>query len=1045
MPNFAKSRFVRACALLPLVWVLMVAGCATSPFSGGTPVSQVSVTLDISSGSLFTDATHQFTATVHNSSNTAVTWQVNGVVGGNATVGTIVNGLYTAPSSVPNPAAVTVAAIAQADTTKSASATITIMASIAVSVSPTAHNVQVSQQQTFTATVANDPQNQGVNWTLSGTGCTGAACGALSSSTSASGVAITYTAPSTVPSPATVTLTATSVTDNTKSSAATITVTAPPAITVNVSPTSASVQAPSGTQSFSATLTNDTQNKGVSWTLSGAGCSGATCGSLSSSTSASGVAITYTAPASVPAPATVTLTATSVADNTKSASATITLTAPPAITVSVSPTTATVQISGGSQVFTPTVTNDSQNQGVNWTLSGAGCTGAACGTLSANSSASGVGITYSAPVAVPSPATVTLTATSVSDNTKSASATITIAAFAGNISVAISPKRGGLTLGQTLNFTATVTNDVGNGGVTWSSATGGTFTNVTATTATYNAPAAAGVVTVTATSAVDNTKSASATIGVTDLAGMFTYHNDLSRDGVNAQEYALTTSNVTSATFGKLFSCAVDGAVYAQPLWVANLTIGGAKHNAIFVATTHDTIYAFDADASPCQQLWSKSLLGSGETWVDYSDTGSADIQPDIGIIGTPVIDPASNKLYVVAKSKISGNNCSTTSNCHQRLHALSLIDGSEPVTATEINSSISVPGTGDGSSNGNVAFNTKTQNQRPGLVLLNGVVYVTWASHGDNTPYHGWVIGFDKGSLQIVSTFNVNPNGSDSGIWMSGGAPSADSSGNLYFLTGNGTFDANTGGSDYGDSTVKLSTSPTLAVSSYFTPADQQNLEGGDTDHGSGGAAILVDQPAGSPHQHLVIGGGKEGNLFLLDRDNLGGYGANANPADSNAVQKFSIGNPIFATAAFWNNTLYIAGIFGQVQAFAFNTTTGQFATAPSSRSTGPLYGFPGATPSISATGASSNGIVWTQYNGQYCTNQSSACGPSVLHAYDATNLGNELWNSGTSAGNAVKFTVPTVANGKVYIGTRGNNTGGVSTSTSTPGEIDVYGLLPN
>jgi hypothetical protein len=428
---------------------------------------------------------------------------------------------------------------------------------------------------------------------------------------------------------------------------------------------------------------------------------------------------------------------------------------------------------------------------------------------------------------------------------------------------------------------------------------------------------------------------------------------------------------------------------------------------------------------------------------VDQNDVGTGDIQPDIGIIGTPVIDPATNTLYVVAKSKLSGGSCNPTSNCKQRLHGLSLIDGSEAVAGATIDGSISVPGTGDGSSGGNVAFNTRTQNQRPGLALSNGVVYVAWASHGDNTPYHGWVIGFNKTTLGIVATWNANPNGNDSGIWMAGGAPAADSSGNLYFLTGNGTFDAASGGLDYGDSTVKLSTGSGLAVASYFTPADQQSLENGDADHGSGGAAILVDQPMGSPHQHLLIGGGKEGNLFLLDRDSLGGYGANANPTDSNAVQKLNFGNGIFATAAFWNNSLYLAGVGGHVKAFAFNTGMGKFDTSPASQSTAG-FGFPGATPSVSATGAT-NGIVWALDNSEYCTQQSPGCGPAVLHALDASNLGSELWNSGSSAGNAVKFTVPTVANGKVYVGTRGNNAGGAANTTSTPGELDVYGLLPN
>ncbi len=624
-------------------------------------------------------------------------------------------------------------------------------------------------------------------------------------------------------------------------------------------------------------------------------------------------------------------------------------------------------------------------------------------------------------------------------------ASATTAASAGNISVTISPKRGGLTISQTMPFTATVTNDVGAAGVAWTTSSGG-FSSQSTSAATFVAPNSAGVVTVTATSVADGTKSATATIGVTDLAGMLTYHNDLSRDGVNSQEYALTTANVATATFGKLFSCATDGAMYAQPLWVANLPIQSGTHNVVFAATTHDTVYAFDADTNPCVTYWSKSLLGNGESYVSSSDVGTGDIQPDVGIIGTPVIDAASNTLYVVSKSKTSGTSCTPATSCFQRLHALSLIDGSEKFGGpVNITSAISVPGTGDGSSGGNVAFNTLRENQRPGLVLANGVVYVAWASHGDNGPYHGWVIGFNASTLAIAGMFNANPNGSDSGIWMGGGAPAADAAGNLYFLTGNGTFDANSGGSDYGDSTVKMSTTAPFSVAGYFTPADQQNLEGGDTDHGSGGAAILVDQPSG-PHPHLMIGGGKEGNFFLLDRDNLGGYGANFNPADSNAVQKFSEGNGIFSTAAFFNSALYIAGVGGHLKSFAFNTPTmGKFNTAQTSQSAG-TFGFPGATPSVSARGTT-NGIIWAMNNNAYCTQQSSSCGPTVLHAYDATNLATELWNSsqsaGDAAGNAVKFTVPTVANGKVYVGTRGNDSG--NGGTSIPGEIDVYGLKPN
>ena len=619
----------------------------------------------------------------------------------------------------------------------------------------------------------------------------------------------------------------------------------------------------------------------------------------------------------------------------------------------------------------------------------------------------------------------------------------------GNISVSLSPKRGGAVINQVLSLTATVTNDPGGAGVSWSVSSGGSLQNQTTSTASFSA-ATAGVYTITATSISDGSKSASVTIGVTDLAGVTTYHNDLSRDGVNSQEYALTTSTVSSSTFGKLFSCTVDGAVYAQPLWVPSLNIGGGTHNVIFVATTHDTVYAFDADASPCTLYWSKSLLGSNETYVNYNDVGTGDLMPDIGITGTPVIELSTKVLYVLAKSKVSGTSCTPSSSCHQRLHAISLLDGSEQAgSPVDINNSITVSGTGDGSSGGLVAFDPLKEGQRPGLALVNGVVYISWASHGDNGPYHGWVIGYNESNLAQVAVFNTSPNGRQGGIWMSGGAPAADSSNNLYVITGNGNFNANSStapNTDYGDSYLKLSTASGLAVSSYFTPSDQSSLDGGDQDAGAGGATVLVDSP-NSPVPRLVIGGGKEGTLFLLNRDNLGGYGANASPANSNAVQSFSIGNSIFSTPAFWQNSLYIAGVGSHIKQYTFNTSTGLFATSSTSQSAGNTFGFPGATPSVSSLGAT-NGIVWALDNTNYCTEQSPGCGATVLHAFDATNLATELWNSsqgsGNSAGNAVKFTVPTIANGKVYIGTRGNNTGGSSSSTTVPGELDVYGLLP-
>ncbi len=674
-------------------------------------------------------------------------------------------------------------------------------------------------------------------------------------------------------------------------------------ISVAVSPATMSVQA-GQSQPFTATVTNDSAGKGVTWALSGAGCSGAMCGTLSAASSASGTAITYTAPANAPTPPAISLTAMSVTDPTKTAAAAITVTsASPAIAVSLSPTSPSVQV-GLAQPFTATVTNDSAKKGVTWALTGAGCSGATCGTLSAASSASGAAITYTAPVSVPAPPTVTLTATSVTDKTRSALATITVTPSTGGpVSVTLTPHHGGLTLGQSLNFTATVTNDVAAAGVTWSASTG-TFSAQTATTATYVAPASPGSgITVTATSKADVTQSATATIGVTDLAGVTTYHNDLSRDGVNSQEYVLNPSNVATATFGKLFSCAADGAIYAQPLWAANVTIAGATHNVTVAATAHDSVYAYDADANPCVTYWHANLLDTahggtaGETTVPSGITGNlvgagaGDITPEVGVIGTPVIDPTTNTIYVVSKSVIA------PSTFFQRLHALDLATGNEkfsgPVTITA-----SVPGTGDDSSGGNVPFESQTENQRPGLALVNGVVYVAWASHEDTSPFHGWIIGFNPATLAQVAVFNDTPNGNKGGIWMSGGAPAADSPANssngaynLYAITGNGTYDGLTS-SDFGDSVIKLNTTSGLAVADWFAPADQATLAANDTDFGSGGAAMLIDQTSG-PVPHLVIGGGKEGNLFLLNRDNMG----HNNPTNQ-VVQTIAFGNGIFATA---------------------------------------------------------------------------------------------------------------------------------------------------
>ena len=543
---------------------------------------------------------------------------------------------------------------------------------------------------------------------------------------------------------------------------------------------------------------------------------------------------------------------------------------------------------------------------------------------------------------------------------------------------------------------------------------------------------------------MDATKSASAAIGVTDLTGVLTYHNNISRDGTNQKEYALTTANVTTATFGKRFSCNLDGAVYAQPLWVPKVSINGGTHNIILAVSMRDSVYAFDADASPCVNYWTKTLIPSGETWGSSSDVGSGDIQNDIGILGTPVIDSSSKTVYLVSKTKSTSGGA-----YHQRLHALNLSDGTERTNSpVSIDSSITVAGNCEGGST--LAFDPLRENQRAGLALAGGTVYITWASHGDVDPYHGWVIGYRTSDLSRVAVFNASPNQAAgqsycrSGIWMAGGAPAIDASNNVYVLTGNGTFDLTSGGSNYGDSLIKLSS--TLTVSDWFTPFNQSSLDASDLDLGSGGAVVLVDLPLTTSHPHLLVGGGKgssfNGEIYVLDRDNLGHIVSN----DTQILQRFPVGGGIFATEAFWQNTLFIAGTGTHLKAFSFDPVAEVFntSTVPQSANS---FGFPGATPSVSSLGSTAGtGIVWALDNSSYCTEQSSSCGPTVLHAYSATNVATELWNStqgtGNTAGNAVKFTVPTVANGKVYVPTRGNDT-----SLNTPtvrGRIDVYGLLP-
>jgi hypothetical protein len=783
---------------------------------------------------------------------------------------------------------------------------------------------------------------------------------------------------------------------------------------------------------------------------------------------------------------------------------------------------------------------------------------------------------------------------------------------------------------------------------------------------------------------------------------VLTFHNDNLRTGANTQETALTPANVNSNDFGRLFRYPVDGYVYAQPLYKADLTLAdGSTHNVVFVATEHDSVYAFDADNpaanGPQGWLWKTSFIAPerGVTSVPQPDVISTDIVPEIGITGTPVIDAASNTLYVAAKTK---EVRAGVGHYMTRLHALDITDGSEKAVATIgdttfLNSvytnisSVFVPGTGDGSVNGIVVFNSLREDQRPGLVLSGGVVYVSFASHGDNGPYHGWIIGYDAQSLTQRAVFNTDPNGGLSGIWQSGGAPAVDAQGNLIFSTGNGTFDAgltgpqavgpigqglgyggpfssssgyppitssaavkfdasrsnpggsgtsstgvyvngheprntnlqvgdiyqslsNTGidfnaaaqdnpphifqvtldydgsiagsevltetitdentqasfsrsynvnlaaqvgantayvgftagstgsqraiqdvltwefdpqtgppidhsagfashddlqsngdaafptgttaarltngqsglggggeggsifsrsrvniqrftttftfqmrpgtnpigsgltftvqnappGADYGESVIKVSSTPDprsqqLPVLDYFTPFDFRSLNIGDTDLGSGAVMLLPDQTG--PFPHLAVEAGKSGNIYLLDRDNMGKF---TSQGPDGIVQVFRTGvTGVWASPAFWNGLIYYQGSADVMK--AFRLTDGTLTYDPNNPRTHTYtnFPFPGAQPTISADGLS-NGIVWAVDT--HLRGERSALGPAVLHAYDALNLGHELWNSGQTsmrdqAGNAVKFVVPIITNGHVYVGTQF--------------ELDVYGLFPD
>ncbi len=505
------------------------------------------------------------------------------------------------------------------------------------------------------------------------------------------------------------------------------------------------------------------------------------------------------------------------------------------------------------------------------------------------------------------------------------------------------------------------------------------------------------------------------------FTGTFLYRNDNFRTGQNLAETVLTPSAVTPSKFGLLFTDAIDGAAYAEPLYVPGVQIPNqGTHNVVYVATENDSVYAFDADSAG-PPLWHTSFINPKAnppiTAVPSSDIGCGDLTPIIGITATPVIDLTignNGTLYVVSKVKLGPGSY------QQQLHALDITTGLEqphsPMTITA-----SVPGTASDAVNGMITFDPLLQHDRPALTIANGVVYLSFASHCDITPYHGWILGYDETSLAQVVVYNTTPDGSDGGIWEAGCGPGVDTNGDLITITGNGTFDTGAGPVDYGDSFLRLTPGAgTMSVSSSFTPLNELLLDDDDLDMGSGGNLLLPDQPG--PNTHLMVGAGKLGSIYLVNRDSMGGF----NPSTDQMVQELisEVGG-MFSTPAYWQGAIPSVGLQNMIYTVGvgdnpkmFTIANGLIQTPPASVAQNYNFAYPGASPVISANGTT-GGILWLIDSAAY-----GSSGPAILYAFDATNLNNELYDSdqfsSDNPGPAIKFTVPTVANGSVYVGTK-------------------------
>ena len=592
----------------------------------------------------------------------------------------------------------------------------------------------------------------------------------------------------------------------------------------------------------------------------------------------------------------------------------------------------------------------------------------------------------------------------------------------------VAPRAVSLTFGQSQQFTAPGAGDGSD--VSWSvdGVSGGSAAvGTVSASGLYVSPRKVGTHTIAVKSATGPV--AGARVFVTTSPGVLTFHNDLARTGQNVRETVLSPATVKKASFGKLRSYPTDGITFASPLYVQNLEMGGSlgTHNVVFVATEHDIMYAFDADGRGEGPLWKRSFIdpAKGVTPVPAGDASlSKDIPNEIGITSTPVIDPATNTIYVVAKTKeIVGGRKTYV----QRLHALDVRTGADRAGAASVVIRATVRGTGRGSVNGRLSFNALRENQRAALTLANGVIYLAFGSHGDAPPFHGWLLGYKASNLRQVMVFNVTPDDDGGGIWMSGNGIAVDNAGRLYLITSNGLYSIPKRGPNYRDAFLKMNASG--RVLDYFAPKNQSDLDVPDLDLGSAGVVLLPNQPG--PHPHLLTSAGKDGTIFLIDRDKMGRFDPRANhvvqelPNALRTVSGYSGGN--FSAPVYFNKRVYFSPVAAPIRGFAL--TRGRLKPKPVTNTTA-TFAAHGATLSVSAASATDpNAIMWAlQYKG--------AAKTSVLHAYRANDLRIELWNS-TQAGSRdhvgawTKFSLPTIANGKVY--------------TTGIDRLNIYGLLPN